>query len=321
VKRLLVPLVALVVVAAGCDALGDDVAATVAGRDITIGQVTDLMPIAAKLPSAPSATARGGDVIDGELARFALSLEIQGQVFSYELHRRKGTVTQADRSSIEQELTSNLPGLSAKGKQALVDLFAPVAALRRVLGADSSQADVDAAAAKIVAGLSQQERQQVCIVGIVGPQSGRAQAQAAVDAGAAITDAAAFEAAGFQAVTTGDPLCLTLTSVAPELAQALQSTPTGSERTVDFTSSQGPATLFFRVTGQQQLTAQDPEVQQQAQQQVASQADPTAVITSSKAKVDVDPRFGRGYDPSKGIIAPLTPSGDTEAPQPASLQP
>jgi hypothetical protein len=172
---------------------------------------------------------------------------------------------------------------------------------------------VDAVAEQIVAGLSPAQRQQVCIVGIVGPQSGKAQAQAAIAGGAKITDAAAFEAAGFQAVSTGDPLCLTLTSVAPELAQSLQSTATGSESSVDFSSSQGPATLFFRVTGQQQLTPSDPEVQQQAQQQVAAKADPSQVLTHTKAAIDVDPRFGRGYDPSKGIIAPLTPRGDRPA--------
>jgi hypothetical protein len=324
VKRLLITLVALVVISGGCDAVGgDDVAASVEGTDITVTMVQDLIPAVAKLPSAPTPTIdESDDLMDGGMARFALNVAIQGEIAEHELSALSGSVTQADRDSINEQLGS-LEGLSAKEKDLLAELFAPLAALQRVLGAEVSDADVAAAAQEIVDQLPPEQRQQVCFVGVVGPATGKAQAQTLVDGGADVADAAAFAEAGFQAASEGEgaPLCLSLTSVAPELSTALAGTAVGAEGVADFASSQGDATVFFRVTGVQEVGVDDPAVQQQAEQQIAAQADPSALIAKSDAQVDIDPRFGSAFTPAKGVLPPLAPVGTNEPAEPVLTAP
>jgi hypothetical protein len=79
--------------------------------------------------------------------------------------------------------------------------------------------------------------------------------------------------------------------------------------------------VFFRVTGVQEVGVDDPAVQQQAEQQIAAQADPSALIAKSDAQVDIDPRFGSAFTPAKGVLPPLAPVGTNEPAEPVLTAP
>jgi hypothetical protein len=331
VKRLILPLVALVVAAGGCRALGGDVAATVDGHDITVDQVRQL---ARDLPSQSGAALvkTSGNVLNGDEARQALGLWIQFEAIHHEFVARKGTVTPADRSSATQQVAS-LKHMSRSNKARLLTLVAEKGAMDRLLGSAAatpdvpppSDAEVASRARDLIDQLPADERQLECADAIAGPSSNGDQVQALLDGGTSLTDASAFSSLQYASPVSTAQLCVSLSHITeqlpPELQAPFQSAPVGKLTRANFSAEAGEQTLFFRRSGPRTLTATDSEVLDAARSQLEQEAQTKAqqAQTANQAQtakeyarilrrsdVEVDPRFG-SFDPGRGVVAPRAP--------------
>lgn len=334
-KRLPVLLVALAAVAsplAGCDAFGDDIAATVSGHDISIADVRALA--AAQAKGADQDVRSTSESLDGEQSRAALAELIQLRLFSEELDRRGASPSAEDQQAADTAL-EQLPGLPAKLRTELRSLYADRNALGSALKEGSSaqqteftEEEVRKHAEELLATVPPEELDQACAEGIVGLAAGAEQAQQLLDGGTDVNDAAAFAGIGYQSISQdGGPYCASASAVLPEVATAMAG-PVGQVRRVDFQSQQGEeATVFLRPTGRRVLTADSPEVLQQAeqdlQQQAQTQAQTDLQLRQNKvleelfgsADVDIDPRFGRwsATDLVLPPVSPQAPAGQREA--------
>jgi hypothetical protein len=335
VKRLLLPLVALVVAATGCRALGGDVAATVDGHDITVDQVRQL---AKDLPT-PSGVAlvkTSSNVLNGDEARQALYVWIRYEAIHHDFARRKGTVTSADRSSATQQLKS-LKHLSKSNKARLLTLVAEESALARLLGTSASTPDVAEPTDTEVASRAQEligqapadQLQLECADAIAGPSTNADQVQALLDGGTSLTDAAAFSSLQYASPVTTAQLCVSLSHITEQLPAELQApfqnAAVGQLVRANFSAQAGEQTLFFRRTGSRTLTATDSEVLDAARSQLEQEAQTKAQQAQTadqaqtsrafdrivrRADVEVDPRFGT-FDAKRGVVPPRAPLGST----------
>lgn len=314
VKR---PLVALVAITAlslplvGCNAFGDNVAATVGGSDITMSQVRGLA-------AARSEQALGEDTIDATAARGALAELIQLQAYRAELRRKDGSASPQHREEARQ-LVDGLAGVKGDLKAELMTLYADRAALLEMLSAsvaaeEPTDEEIRARAEEMIEGATPEQLVVPCAVGVFGPTDAAAGVQELVDGGADVGDGSAFESAGFSPIgLDGAPFCGLVGN--PDIDDAVTNGAIGVVRRVDFQSQQGAQTVFLRPTGSKTYTAEDPEIVEAAISQLQQEAQLLAQANQSKlqaaqdadilrrARVHIDPRLGR-FDPKDVVRAP-----------------
>lgn len=318
-------MVSLAVVAAvsvplgGCNAFGDDVAASVNGHDISINDVRELA-------AARAQEASSDDTLDATAARGALAELIQLQVFRAELKRRGGAASASDRSTAEQ-LVGDLKGLRPGLKSELLALYADRSALLSKLEvtndvATPTPAEIRARAAELLSKVPAEQLTVPCALGVFGPTEDAEGVQVLVDGGTDVGDAAKFSAVGFRPIgANGEPYCGQVGE--PRIDEAIGG-PVGTVRRVDFQSQQGPQTVFLRPTGMKTYTADDPEVLAEAQSQLEQEAQQAAQLERNtlqvkqereiyaRARIDVDPRFGT-FDPVEIVAAPPAPHSPTSS--------
>jgi len=316
VKRLVVTLVGLVAVSvplSGCNAFGDGVAASVNGRDITIGQVRELVEARSKDSVTP-------DTIDGTAGRGALAELIQLNVYRDELKRRGGEASDSDRTDAKS-MVGDLKGVSAALKAELTSLYADRAALLAKLSpalhvAEPSDAEIRATAQQLIDRVPVDQRVVSCAVGVFGATSDAAAVQTLVDRGTDVGNGDAFASTGFRPIgVDGAPFCGETGE--PNLDAAIKG-PAGVVKRVDVATQQGDQSVFLRPTGTKTYTADDPEVlaaakaqleqqaQQAAQEQQTSLQAGQQLAVMKRARIDVDPRFGT-FDPREIVRAPQSP--------------
>ena len=302
-SALLLPLV-------GCDAFGDNVAATVAGHDITIEQVRGLA--AARSEQAP-----GEDTIDATAARGALAELVQLQAYSAELRRKDGSASSQHREEARQ-MVDGLVGVKGDLKAELMTLYADRAALLEMLNAsvaaeEPTDEEIRARAVEMIEGAPPEQLVVPCAVGVFGPTDAAAGVQELIDGGADVGDGTAFESANFSPIgLDGAPFCGLVGNA--DIDDAVTNGAVGVVRRVDFQSQQGAQTVFLRPTGTKTYTAEDPEIIAAATSQLQQEAQLLAQANQSKlqatwdaeilgrAGVHIDPRLGR-FDP-KDVVRP-----------------
>lgn len=316
-KRLVVTLVGLVAVSvplSGCNAFGDDVAASVNGRDITISQVR-------QLAKARAADSVGPDSIEGTAGRGALAELIELNVYRDELKRRGGAATDADRSAAQSQV-GELKGASSSLKAELSELYADRVALLAKLTPtpevpEPTAEEIRATAEQLLKSVPADQLVVSCAVGVFGSTDGAAAVQKLVDGGTDVGDGEAFASTGFRSIgVDGAPYCGAVGE--PSIDAAIKG-PIGVVKRVDVQSQQGPQTVFLRPTGTKTYTPDDPEVLAAAKSQLQEKAQQTAqqqqtqlqagqqLKVMRRARVDVDPRFGT-FDPREVVRPPDSPA-------------
>ena len=300
-----------VVLSAGsaCEVIGSNVAATVDGKDITVDQVTQLAKVLAKAqPSKPPVAVTTTQGLDSATAQKSLAQWIQLVASLQTLAHMGSSPTSSARSSASQQL-KGISGLSAANKDLLTN---GVAALNSLLPklATNSNPEYHKLAEAIFKKVPASERTQFCSQAIYGPASAADQVQKLLDAGTTLDDPTAFQAAGFQAASSNPQLCVGAPSDLPsEIASVYFTAPVGKVVRASFTEqgsdgSSQSLVFFFKVVSVAKVTVKSDLVTQQVVQSV--QNDPSLLLGPEfkKLAIHVDPRFGSGFDLTKGIVSP-----------------
>jgi hypothetical protein len=313
----------LVVGSTSCDPTTRPPAATVNGRDISTSQVMQLLADRASLPGDQTGLKGAGQGTYTTNA-FAETLDrlVYLDVLRAELARRHLRVTRADRARAESSLTQSagagqVAKLRPHLKQFVVDFDAAQMVLQKEVGkgATSREAAAKAQYDRIKA-TTPAQLQQVCVTGAVFTSSADAsKAKAKVAAGATLT--AAVQGISVQQLITKES-CAGASQLPPELNAAKI-----GEYVGPISSQQ--AFLLLRVE-HRRLATYD-EVKAQLLQNIPDpgQAAVSTLVAKvlTKAKIEVDPRFGRWnakagrVDPPAGA-APATTTTAPAAPAPSS---
>lgn len=293
----------------GCDALGDDVAARVDGREITIEQVRAL---------ADALEDGGGSVdggrLDGDQARRALTGLVQLAVARSALQTLGEEVTAADTAVADQQVQS-----FSSAPQWIRDLlhsgFEATAALDRVItshwGTTLGVATLDEIHRRAA-----ERPDEVCVEGWVGPAANEDEAFALIDGSDGEPDDGLVELQFSPLGGTSPQFC--------HPADQLEQLPGGlgddfdSEASDEFEAVQyedpqaGAASVIFRPLGRQVTPDRDSdEFMTFAEQTVAAVLQQggglTAQVAMQLADVDIDSRFGSGFDERYVIQAPAAP--------------
>lgn len=318
-RRLLLVATTLVgVFAPACDPIGSDIAATVGSTRITVQQVRALVA-AIDAANAEQGTralpepATNEFRINGEAARFALAGWIRLSVAEQETQRRKLSPDDTDRQRADQELEA-LTKLSKADRRRLTDGLVALSALTRALAADAPASTVEQIAEQIFADIPEDDRDLRCFQGVQGPAAGADAVEKLLDGGAPLDQLAPFVNLGFNPISqTGAELCLRPSEVAriPDpVGPAFTAARPGERQRVAFSSQGQDGVVFFELARTDRLTAQSPQIVQQAQQQVererqSNMSDLLAEVFQ-RYPIRVDARFGRGFDPAESIVLPPT---------------
>lgn len=315
-RLLLVATTLVAVLASACDPIGSDIAARVGSTTITVDQVRDLVDAidtatAEQGGQQPPEPATNEFRINGEAARYSLAGWIRLSIAEQEVARRKLTTDDTDRQRADQELGS-LTKLSKSNRKRLADGLAALSALSRAIVADAPADTVEEVAAQLFAAVPENDRQLRCFQGIQGPAAGADEIEKLLEGGTAIDQFAAFVDQQFNPISQdGTPLCLRPSEQAriPEpVGAAFAGAKQGERERVSFSSQGQDGVVFFELVSTGTLTPQSPQILQQAQQQVEQQRQGNVGELLAKVfgryTVKVDPRFGKGFDPSQSVVLP-----------------
>ena len=310
---LLVLAVAAGPVLSGCDALGDDVAARVDGREITIEQVESL----AKVLNDGRSVVEGGR-LDGTEGRRALTGLVQLAVARSALRALGEEVTSADTAIADQQMQS-FASAPESVKKVLRSGFAATAALDRVIP-QHWDTKLGRATLDEIHDRSSQRAAELCISGWIGSTGSEAEALALVQ-GATSDPTQQLAELGFQPLGgTSTQFCHPvdqLDQLPPGLGEAFDVPASDRYRAVQYDDPQaGPASVIFRPLGRQQTPERNsPEFKAFAEQTVAALLQQggglTARVAMGIANVDIDSRFGSGLDADFAIQAPTAPPSST----------
>jgi hypothetical protein len=292
----------LLLATVACDPFGNDVAATVEGHDIPVDSVTTL----AHDPSFNRGQSAGTEsVLVGSVGRDALTLLIQFQLTANELERRGASVTDEDRSTVDQ--TYQLGSLGPKVREIVTNGLVEQAALTRVLKTIDPTSPAEKA--ELYARARSYHRVR-CIEGLVAPTTGEAEIEAALKSGQSISDIIAKgvggATAGFGQGEQCYPSAAKPSFPAKVLSLIYDQNP-GSVKAAEVDSSQGKIAVVVAVTRDRTIGPNDPYLGQllESVQQGGIQAWLPLVMDDSDVKVN--PQYGRGFTTSTGVIPPVNP--------------
>lgn len=304
----------IAVVATGCDAFGDDVAATVNGIDISWSQVTSLAGGLAD----PTAVDRAG-VTDGTSARQAVDRLVFLGIVQAELKQRNLVVTDADRSAAREQVTKDqregpiYERFDDAGKAVELDLVASQAKLSDALsGLDPTSLDVQRDLLSRLDGLDQVKCADIVQISGAGDADG---VEAKLKAGADPTELAAADPQNVQA----QRVCLTEVARSSVQGAEVLDDPPGSVSRQEGAGQDGsPVVGLIRPTGPQTIHVGDPEFATVIQR---LQKDPSqwALYAVKSAHVTLDPRLGSWSTEQLTALPPPLPLDRTPAPSPLAL--
>jgi hypothetical protein len=336
VKRLAAISAALVLAGtlSACGIASDDIAATVAGKEISTADVarlarTDVVGQQAQAAGLVSATP---GTTGGSRQRAALSILVQTAIFEDAVRSRGGKITGADTAAAESQLSqfeqqqSQQGGkpLSASTRKMLKDYVAAQTAIVRLLELD---ADVPTPTDADIAQYFEDHKDQfdvvlTCVDGFAVTADKSAAAQEAIDGGAdAATVLATPELAAQSLSQQGGEQCIAPGQVQNEdLARLVEETPVGTWRSAVVPDESGQTSgtaVFIRANSRAAASPSTPSVaqeisqaiQQEAQQKAQAAATRKTLTVFKAAEVDIDPRYGT-WDPSQpnDIQAPTAPA-------------
>ena len=291
----------IAVVATGCDAFGDDVAATVNGIDISWNQVNSL----AKGFAEPGAVSRAG-VTDGASARSSVNRLVFLGVVQAELKERKVEVTDADRSAARDKVSQDrnegpfFAALDDAGKAVELDLVASQTKLSEAISAlDPTSADVQRELLSRLRGLDQVKCADIVQIAGTGDADG---VETKLKAGAVAADLAAADPTNVQQ----QRVCLTDVARSAVQGAEVLDDPPGSVTRQEGAGQDGATVVgLIRPTGSKTLEVGDPDLVQVIQRLQQQQEWPLYALKS--ANVDLDPRLGTWSEEQLTALAPELP--------------
>ena len=294
------------VLLAGCSTFENGSAATVDGKSIpitTVDALTTAVNTAKGGPKNPSNATLNGD--DG---RSALGILIQFAVAEQALAGLHESPTADELQAADQQLQQLK--LTGKNRDLVKTGLASQSALDRAITDHWATPLGRKVLDDIYA--SQPNWEQVCATGIVGSADKRADVQKLIDGGAKLTDGAAFQAAGFQALSATGEFCTTADGVPADLAAGFADTATTGVQAIEFKNQSGQTgVVFFIAGGRRTVKRGDRALEDVAAQAISSAAQsgrsPVMAAAIRRSTIAVDPRFG-SYDPKKGIVPPIAPT-------------
>ncbi len=296
-----------------CDALGDDVAATVDGRKITIDQVRDVS----------ASTTGGGDVtngrIDGTSSRAALGLLVDFAVADAALDQLGEQVTPADVDVATQVVSGQFPDASGNGQTLLERGVAAQAALDRTMG-DHWESEIGQSVLDQVYEQGGDRWNSICVIGYAGPTEAADQALALIEAGASDLDTQ-LTALSWGPIGQETPqLCAADAQIAqypPDQAVVFTEQPMDAFALAELAGNGGQAvSVAYRSAGRQIIRRDDPAFEELIAQQLAQasqqgQPGQLAPLLRDSMEITIDPRFGTelttGPDGGPKILPPVAP--------------
>jgi len=296
-----------------CDAFGDDAAATVAGRKITIDQVRVVA----------AATTGDGDVtngrLDGESSRAALALLVDYAVADAVLDELGESVTPADVEVATQVVSGQFPEAAGKGQTLLERGVAAQAALDRTM-ADHWDTEIGQRVLDKAYKDGGDRWNSICVVGYAGPTGSADQALALIRAGSDDLDSG-LQAISWGPIGQGTPqLCAGDEQIAqypPDQAVVFTEEPMADFAVTELAGNDGQAvSVAYRSAGRQIVRRDDPAFGELIGQQLvqAGQQGQTGLLASlvrDSVDVAIDPRFGTdlvtGPDGGPRVLPPVAP--------------
>ena len=321
VPLLVAPLCAIGLMAAsGCGVTADDAAATVGGATVSTATVDDMAGdaafVGAVLQGAAPATDDG--VLPGETARNTLSFEIQRTALLQEVDRWGLQVTDGDRSDARSRIDEQVPGLTKKNLDRLVEYVVATSVLEQRLGEVDADSDADL---RLLYDGTPSLWDQVCLTAVQIPSTKAAEraARAALDSGTSLADLA-DKVDDAQLAAEPSQGCIARTQLPPAIRTDAEAAATKELRgPIVVEGAQGNVAYFYRVESTKQLSfAQAREdlaslagaLQQRAQQQAAAQLWLSLILQQG---VTINPRYGSdlvvGSQGQLEITPPEAPAG------------
>ena len=307
-------LLVLALVGAGCDALGDDAAAVVDGREITIDQVRALSEALNDLPNAVPVVVEDQGRLDGTLARRSLT-GLVGLAVAQSALRALGAEPSAEDAAAVEAQMQNFSSAPDDVRATLRAGFEATVALDRVISEHWSSALGRAVLDRIAEDLGEGPP-PLCVDGWVGAAESADDALEIVE-GATVDPTADLEAIGFSALGRDtERRCFEdaeLESIPAEVTQAFEADPSDEFRSVTFDDpSAGPTAVVFRPIGRQALPARDSDEFKTAAEEYLRQiyqqgGGLTARVALDLADIVIDSRFGSGLDEDFVVIPPAAP--------------
>ena len=313
VKRLVViPVVLLSLLAASCDALGDDLAAIVEGIGI---KVTEVEAFAADQPDQ-NAFATAAGTLAGGAARQSLSSLIVYALVTDELERREVGIDPGQQAAMTQQLEAN-PQFAAlpEAAQELVAIGETrVATLNDVLTTlDTSDPDELADLYERTPSL----RSRRCLEAVFVPADQAAQIDELLDAGQSLGEILLSGETSAEGLVGGATECLAASqyaSLPPEVIALIDDSPIGATSTAPITVPNGEFVVYVTVIDDIVVEPGDAEVQRTLTQIVEGGIGPWIQTIAADADIEIDPRFGTSFDAATLTVlapeAPLAPPTD-----------
>lgn len=285
--------------ASGCGVTADDAAATVGNATVSTATVDDLAGdaafVGAVLQGAAPATNDG--VLPGDTARTTLSFEIQRTALLQEIDRWGLQVTDGDRSEARSRIDEQVPGLSKKNRDRLVEYVVATSVLEERLGEIDVESDADL---RLLYDGAPGLWDQVCLTAVQIPSRRAAEraARAALDGGTSLADLA-DEVDDAQLAAEPSQGCIARTQLPPAIRTDAEAAATKEVRgPIVVEGAQGNVAYFYRVESTKRLSfaqARDDlasladALQQRAQQQAAAQLWLSLILQQG---VTINPRYG-----------------------------
>lgn len=278
-------------VASACGVLADTTAATVAGTDIPVDDVTTLVtdPVFNGGAQQPSESTE-----DGELARSALMFLIERQAWLAELDRWGLQISDDDReqvgAQIDEQAAAGGEPLEARSRELLIDYTAAQSVLtQRFAEVDPTD---DADLRRLYEGSELQWR-QVCLTVAQVPTSGIDAAQEALDDGVEV-DGLVERVEGTEIVADPSQGCYAEVGLAPELRADLATASVGVSRGIVLTDdgAGGVTAYAYRLEGRRNLTFDEARDDLAAAAESLAQQGPSQWVQLLTLGAEVDPRYG-----------------------------
>jgi hypothetical protein len=293
--RLLLPAVTvgLALFVSACGVTADTTAATVAGRDIPVDDVTAL----ASDPAFNNGADTGNESTqDGTVARGVLLFLIQREAWLAELERWGLEITDADRQAAGQQLDQQLQGtgtgqIEERSRELLLDYGAAQNLLTRRFAQLDPRDDADLR--RLYDGAPSRWR-QVCLTVVRVPIERVDAAESLVDDRVPVQDLA-DRVEGAEVVAQPSDGCFPELALLPELRRELVDAPVGVTRGVVLsTGSAGGAEAFvFRLEERRRLSFDDVREELATEARGLAQEGPVSWVQEQTLLAEINPRYGQ----------------------------
>lgn len=299
--RLLLPAVTvgLALFASACGVTANTTAATVAGRDIPVDDVTELAADPAFNPppdTGNESTQDNESTEDGTVARGVLLFLIQREAWLAELERWGLEITDADRQAAGEQLDQQLQGTeTGRVEERSRELLLDYGAAQNLLTQRFSQLDPDSDddLRRLYDGAPSRWR-QVCLTVVRVPVDGIDAAERLVDDRVPVQDLT-DRVEGAELVAQPSDGCFPELELLPELRRELVDARTGVTRGVVLTTSGGGGVdaFVFRLEERRVVSFDEARDGLAAEAQGLAQQGPVSWVQAQTLLAEINPRYGQ----------------------------